>query len=461
MNNIQRVLSSFRDPSGFVFLCDNVIYRQINYIYKENFETLMTSGLYSELVKNEYIVPHVEVSKEKLPVLDDYAYKIIKPQTIPFISYPYEWCFSQLKDAALLTLNVHKTAVRYNMALKDCSAYNVKFHKGKPVFIDTLSFEKYTEGPPWKAYRQFCQHFLSPLALMCFLDERLNKLSSVFIDGIPVELAHKILPYQSYFNIPVFLHIHMHSLLGTKHSKNIIDEKLNKKVSRHSHLALIESLETAVNNLNVKTVSSNWSEYYNENSYTKKGLEQKTVLVGEYLDKVKPETVWDLGSNDGTFSRLCAKKGIYTVSADSDYACVEKNYRECKSTGEKNIIPIVMDLVNPSPSLGWNNSERKSLAERGSCDLVLALALIHHLAISNNIPFEKIAQFLNEICKYLVIEFVPKSDPQVERLLKIRKDIFSCYDADNFEKSFLNYFSIEDKKNIPDSERVVYLMKKR
>jgi len=192
------VASSFRDPSGFVFWQDGAIYRQINTIYKEDYDRLMTSGLHKALVEEGLIVSHEEVALQS--AAPQVAYKVIRPDQVPFISYPYEWSFSQLKGAALATLRIQRKALDFGMSLKDCSAYNMQFMKGKPVFIDTLSFEKYQEGSPWVAYRQFCQHFLAPLALMSHRDSRLGQLLRIHLDGVPLDLASKLLPRRTHFS---------------------------------------------------------------------------------------------------------------------------------------------------------------------------------------------------------------------------------------------------------------------
>jgi len=204
MMNSVTIPSSFRDPSGVLFVRDGSIFRQVNTIYKDNYDHLMNSGIYETLVADKLLIPHEEVDIEG--VNPDLAYKIIKPELIPFISYPYEWSFSQLKDAALATLRIQKRSVDFGMSLKDCSAYNIQFRNGKPVFIDTLSFEKYHEGQPWVAYRQFCQHFLAPLALMSCRDVRLNQLLRVYIDGVPLDLASSLLPFRTRFVFSLLSH---------------------------------------------------------------------------------------------------------------------------------------------------------------------------------------------------------------------------------------------------------------
>jgi len=211
MGSYQRISSSFRDPSGFLFYENDTIYRQINQYYKENYDFLINSGLYKTLVDSEQLIPHEEVNIK--PFNPNTSYKIIKPEKIPFISYPYEWCFSQLKNAALTTLDIQKTAMKYDMTLKDCSSYNIQFHNGKAILIDTLSFEKYVEGQIWKGYRQFCQHFLAPLALMSQKDIRLNQLLRIYLDGIPLDLTSKLLPLRTR---PSFLSLKLSIFLSSK-----------------------------------------------------------------------------------------------------------------------------------------------------------------------------------------------------------------------------------------------------
>lgn len=452
------ISGSFRDPSGFLFLKNGSIFRQINLDYKDDYDFFIKSGLYRELVKSGLLISHKEVHIQyKEP---NKAYKIIKPEIIDFISYPYEWSFSQLKDAALLTLDIQRKALEFGMSLKDCSAYNIQFKKGRPVFIDTLSFEKHRERKPWSAYRQFCQHFLAPLALMSHKDIRLNQLFRIYIDGIPLDLSASLLPFHFRFVPSLFIHLYLHS----KSQKYFSDKKINKKYrkfSKNALLGIIDSLEKAIKKTEWKIKKSEWADYYNFTNYSPGSIKEKGDIVSDFLNTIKPKCVWDFGSNTGLFSRIASNKGILTISFDNDPLCVERNYLECKKNKEENILPLLTDLTNPSPGTGWENNERPSLIERGPADAVLALALIHHLAISGNIPLNKVASFFKKICQYLIIEFVPKSDSQVQKLLSTREDIFTDYTIDNFEKDFANFFQIKNKINIGDSVRVIYLMKKK
>lgn len=458
VNDVGQSFGSFRDPSGFLFSRDGSLYRQVNLSYRENYDKLMGSGLYSFLLDAGLIIPHEEADIGLAAA--EGAYKVIKPKVVPFISYPYEWCFSQLKDAALATIEIIKGALRFGMTLKDASAYNIQFLGRRPVFIDTLSFEEYVEGDPWVAYRQFCQHFLAPLSLMCYKDIRLNQLLRAYIDGIPLDLAGALLPSRTRLRFDLLTHIHIHS----KSQKHYADKAVNRggrKMGRLGYLGLVDSLESSVRRMKWKPGKTEWGDYYDDTNYSREAHEKKMAIVGEFLDGLRPNAVWDLGANTGVFSRLASRKGINTVAFDIDPAAVEKNYLQADENGEDNILPILLDLTNPSPAIGWANSERKSLRERGPVDTALALALIHHLAISNNLPLDDIASFFKDICRSLVIEFVPKEDSQVRRLLASREDIFPDYREEAFEDAFARHFAIEKSIPVADSKRTIYLMRSR
>ncbi len=449
---------SFRDPSGFVFCQDDLVYRQVNRIYRDNYDHLMGSGLYEALINAGLLVPHQEIGLAYAKTND--AYKVLKPDLIPFISYPYEWCFSQLKDAALTTLKIQRIALDFGMILKDSSAYNIQFLKGRPVLIDLLSFEKYREGQLWVPYRQFCQHFLAPLAIMSYKDIRLSQLLRTYLDGIPLDLARMLLPFCTRFRFTLLTHVHLHAKIQ-KHFANKTPKKRHYKVSRISLSGLINDLECGIKKLRWQPTGTEWADYYNETNYSSIAMTRKRELVNEFLNRTNPEFVWDLGANTGLFSRISADKGIETISLDIDPAAVERNYLECKEKEETNLLPLWVDLTNPSPGIGWTTHERIPLFERGPADTVLALSLIHHLAISNNLPFSRIAEFLHRICKSLIIEFIPKSDSQVQRLLSTREDIFPDYAQPAFEETFGEYFAVICCEKIRSTERTLFLMQAR
>jgi len=460
-NSDSRVSASFRDPSGFLFTRAGTLYRQVNQYYQADYDLLMKSGLYAALVKAGLLVRHSEAAVEaRQPAL---AYKVIQPELVQFISYPYEWSFSQYKDAALATLAIQKRALEAGMSLKDASAYNIQFHRGKPVLIDTLSFEIFREGEPWVAYRQFCQHFLAPLALMALKDIRLSQLMRVYIDGVPLDLASQLLPGKTRFNFGLGVHIHQHAAAQKRYAgKEVkLETATNPRFNKMAMLGLVDSLEGVVKGLTWKPAGTEWAEYYDATNYSDAAFEHKRELVGKFVERVQPKNVWDMGANNGVFSRVAGDKGIFTLSWDIDPAAVEQNYRFVKEKKEENILPLVVDLTNPSPALGWNNQERQSLEQRGPADMVLALAVIHHLAISNNVPLPQLADYFAGLGSWLVIEFVPKSDSQVQRLLASRKDIFTDYNQATFEAVFSENFTIHESEAIRGSERRLYLMEKR
>jgi hypothetical protein len=443
--------SSFRDPSGQVFQENDLLLRNISHSYKEHWQHLNSSGLYLKLAKSKLLIPHQIVKTKKG------FYKTIKPVQIPFISYPYEWCFSQLKDAAITTLNIQKIALEFDMILKDASAYNIQFFEGKPTLIDTLSFEKYEKGQPWVAYRQFCRHFLAPLLLMKYKYIELNKLAQIYIDGIPLDIASSLLPLNTWIKPSILSHVHLHSK-SQSYFKNKKTLKRELFLNRTGFIGLIDHLESTIKNLALKNKASNWSVYYQDNNYTTEAFKSKSKLVSEIIRDVCKGQVWDLGANIGIFSHMIAKQGFETISIDNDALSVETNYQNCKSKNIKNCLPLVIDLTNPTPAIGFNNNERLSLKNRGPCDTAIALALIHHLSIANNIPFEYIAFWLSQVCKNLIIEFIPKEDSQTQRLLASRKDIFKSYNQETFESDFSKFFHIKRAVRLEDSHRLIYLM---
>lgn len=456
MSETIRESASFRDPSGFVFTAEGTLYRQVNQGYREHYECLM-SGLYKELTDRGLILSHEEAS---VPAPEpECAWKVLRPELLSFISYPYEWCFSQLKDAALLTLEVQQTALKYGMWLKDASAYNVQFRRGRPVWIDTLSFEKVRPGEPWPAYRQFCRHFLAPLALARYRGTEVLRGLTMHLDGFPLQTASRWLPRKTFFRPSLLIHIHLHAKAETRWGDFRAGEK-RPAVSANALAGLVDHLAASVRPLTPRGRASRWSDYYGKKSrYTEEAAGEKKRIVSGYLDELRPGTVWDFGSNTGAYSFLAAEKSAEVFSADGDGAVIETLYRECQRRGETKILPLVLDLAEPSPALGWMGEERKSFFERCRADTGLALALLHHLAIGNNLSFAQIASFFRSVCRHLIIEFVPKDDPQAQSLLGCREDIFRDYHREGFEKAFARHFFLEKEQKIPGSERRLYLMR--
>jgi hypothetical protein len=453
----QAVEGSFRDPSGFVYTRDGTLYRQINTSFREPFEAFMASGLYEELVRDGLLVPHERVGLE-LSATDD-AYAVIRPERVDFISYPYEWSFGQLQDAASLTLEIQERALARGFTLRDSSAYNIQFHKGRPVLIDTLSLEPLQEGKAWGAYKQFCEHFLLPLTLMATRDIRCNTLLRSYIDGIPLDLGSRLLPRRSWASISSLLHIHLHAWAQGRYAgSGVSSVAKGRTITRKGLVTLVKNLGTAVRRLSWRPAGTEWADYTTDNNYSERAATAKRNLVLSHLRDSQARTVWDLGANTGDYSRAAREVAGLVISFDIDPAAVERNYRRVRAESEQGILPLLLDLANPSPSQGWAGRERLSVQDRGPADAVMALALIHHLAIGNNLPLDRIASHLSRLGKVLIIEFVPKSDGQVTRLLLSRPDIFPEYTKEGFEKAFSRYFSIRAAARVEDSERWLYYM---
>lgn len=456
-----RVAGSFRDPGGFLFRRDGVLYRQINAPALNGFTRFVDSGLHAELGAAGKVVEHQDADIALAATGE--GCKVIRPEPIPFIAHPYEWCFSQLKAAALLTLDLQEHALRFDLCLKDASAYNVQFNGCRPVFIDTLSFDVYQEGKPWVAYGQFCRHFLAPLLLMAKVDIALGKLLATHIDGIPVALASRLAPWTALLRPSLAMHIGLHGR-SERAAVSMRDERLNPgaQFGLNAMRGLVDSLRSAIESLRWNPTGTEWIDYYTDNNnYGDAALREKESLVAAALDRLQPQSVWDLGGNVGRFSRLATQRDAYTVCLDIDPACVEANYLQTRRDGDEHLLPLVLDLANPSPALGWSNTERPALLERGPADLVLALGLVHHLAIGLNVPLNKIADLCSRLAPQLIVEFVPRGDSQIDKLLSSRTDVFANYHREGFESAFGRHYSWEPPVGIPGTARHLYVMRHR
>jgi hypothetical protein len=445
--------SSYRDPSGFLFYHNEVLYRQVNQVFKEDFDQFIAGGLYKTLVDKGLLIEHSTVN-QNLTGSDNW-HQTLKPERIPFISYPYEWCFDMLKDGALLTLEAALEAMNYGMMLKDASSYNVQWHKGSMRFMDTLSFEKYDASLPWIAYRQFCEHFLAALALMHYKKWPLQNLLLAYPDGIPLELAQKLLPGRSKFNLNTYLHLHLHARMSGRPSKTASSSKTFSSTKLKN---LLQSLKDAINSFSLDTSSGVWSDYYSEAFQREDYVALKKQIIADWTTQLNLRSAIDVGANEGEFSELLAQKDIYTISADFDHYSINRLYKKLKQNKISSIYPLVIDFANPSPAIGLNNAERSSFTDRTKTDLVLSLAFVHHLAIGKNAPFESIAKLFARLGKYLIVEFTPKEDEKVQLMVKQKRDIYFNYSEECFLKAFSVYFKCLNKREVGTSKRVLYLM---
>jgi len=457
MTNPEAHEASFRDPDGFIFQINGQILRQINRSYAEDYEHLMKSGLYESLVDRGLLIPHNECPPSVQGTSS--AYKVIAPEEVPFISYAYEWSFGQMKAAAIASLEIMETALAHDMMLKDCNSYNMQFHQGRPVLIDTLSFMPYRERMLWPGYRQFCQHFLMPLALMSYCDPRLSVLLARFTDGIPLDLGCGLLPLKARLSAGLLMHLFVHSSVDKRARTARRATRMTRPTST-SLLPLVDNLRRTVERIKPPRYHTAWEDYENVCLYSEADRQKKRRFVEKCLEDVLPATVWDLGANIGTYSWLAAGRGASVVAIDNDNAAIEHLSQAVAARREPNILPLVIDILNPTPPVGWENAERSSLLDRGPADLIIALALLHHIVIGANVPMQKVARLLARLSSHVVTEFVPKSDPQVELLLAHRKDIFPDYHQQGFEAAFSGYFRVVRTEELDDSPRILYQMER-
>lgn len=449
---MEQLSSSYRDKDGFVFRHNGSMYRYLHPTYLPVFDHFLSSSLYHELSSQGKILKHEEMPDPVLFGFD--TGKVLFPEQISFISYPYEWSFDMWKDAALLTLETALTSLDKGMMLKDATPFNIQFRSGRPVLIDTLSFEIYREGDPWVAYRQYCECFLGPLLLMKYTHPGAGKLFITYPEGIPLNELVKMLPGWASWNLNNYLHIFLQASLSERKKGK---KESTRSLSKQKLEVLLNGLLAYVNKLQQKKWKTTWDDYYTDSILGVDYLRAKTSLVQDFTSSITFNSVTDLGANDGHFSKLFNGKPV--IALDADPNCINNLYLWARKE-KANLLPLVADLTLPSPAIGFANRERDSLTSRLGSDLVMALALIHHLAIAKNIPLRLILDWLKPMGEYLLIEFVPKQDEKVQLLLQNREDIFDDYSPSHFRALCAGHFTVIREEMIPRSKRILFLLKR-
>ena len=458
---VDRIPGSFRDPAGFVYRRDGRLLRQVDRSHAETWDEVAASGLFESLWDAGLLVRHTEVDRA---LGDERAHVVIAPEEIATISYPHEWAPGQLRAAALTTLAVQRTALDHGMILRDASAYNIQFHMGRPVFIDTLSFAPIEPDAPWVAYGQFCEQFLAPLALEVLVDDRLRRLLVGRLDGVELDLASRLLPGRTKLRPGMAQHLHMHARARGRGGQGSGDGGA-PRTAKFSHAALVgltDSLRRTIERLTFDPGATVWGDYYAEiDHYDRDAMEAKVEIVTRHIAEVAPATVWDLGANTGRFSRLAVAVGAATVAWDIDVGAVEQAWQAVAAEEPQPLLPLVLDLANPSPGLGWRHRERDSLVDRGPVDLVLALALVHHLAIGNNVPLADVVDLLADVGDHVVLEWVPKPDPKVQVLLSTREDVFDDYTRAVLVAALDRRFDTLEVVDVPGTHRELFLLRRK
>ena len=454
--------SSFRDRNGSVFYGQGTVYRGLSPKAFSNWECLSSKSFYQKFLEKRNLVAteFVDPNTENLdPALIDNWAAFLKHQPIPFISYPYEWSFGMLKDAALLQLDLLLDSLDEDMILKDSSPYNIQWVGSNPNFIDIPSFEKLNPVEPWVGYRQFCQMFLYPLFFQAYKNVPYHPWLRGCIDGITPEQCNNLMSLRDIFRPGVFLHAYMHAKAQVKYNQSKKDIKkglsqvgFNKKLIQSN----VRGLKKLVQKLSWEISKSEWSNYTTSHSYSDSSYELKKDFVRGVASSRAWGLTWDLGCNTGEFTRILAEHAKYVISMDADHLAVEHFYQALKKEEATSILPLVVNVGDSSPNLGWRGLERKSLVGRGKPELTLCLALIHHLVISANIPVKSLIDWLSSLGTSLVIEFITKQDSMVEVLLRNKEDNYTDYEIEYFEQCLSNSFNITRRQIMPSGTRVLY-----
>ena len=447
---------SFKDPDAYVLKTEKGFTRYIFLSYKAHYDHLINSGLYHELVNEQLLIVHEEIESDSD---EPTVYKQLLPEQIQFQSYPFEWSFTQCRKAILAFLKINQIALKYGMILKDATPYNFYLKGGKAILFDTSSFIFFNNNDSWLAYRQFCESFFAPLALMKYNGASWAKLYMSSLRGLPMKFVSHQLPNKSWLNISCLVHIHLHAKYERK--KALEGQKI-KGLSIKQLDQLLQMFTDSIKSWKIAfTFPDKWINYYENDIESPEYLKDKQEIVAQWLGKTKPKSVIDLGANTGLFSMIASDIAENVIALEFDETCVDKIESQIQKKKLQNITTLVSDLSETSPSLGMLNQEYQSLMKRGKSEMVLGLALIHHLCIGKNLSLNHVAElFSNLSSKYAIVEFIPKEDEKVKLLLSSREDIFSNYHLNNLLNSFSQYFELVSEIKIEKSNRILLLWKK-
>jgi hypothetical protein len=452
---------SFRDRTARVFLHKGGVFRALSTQALDDWQRVSREPYFQGLMAKKRIVATELLTDAQLDALSlpIEASGVLRHERIPFITYPYEWSFSMLRDAALLHLEILTDAIKCGTILKDSSPYNVQFWGSRPVFIDLGSFVPHVNGEPWAGYRQFCSMMLFPLLLQSYRNIDIQPVLRVKLDGISPDEFLRPLGWRDMLRRGVFTHGWLQSVLERQTSGMQTDTIGGLKSSGFDR-SLIETnlakLTRLIRGLKWQPRGNHWSKYRCEHPHVVRDNAAKETFVSRVCQQRRRGLVWDLGCNDGHFSRIAAAHAETVIAMDQDHGCVERLYCELSAQNCGNIVPLCIDLLNPSPALGWRGRERVRLERRGRPELVLCLGLIHHLVIAGNIPLPEVVDWLASLHADVVLEFPSKQDPMVQRLLRHKQDQYGDYSLEALEASLMQHgFEIKDQTRLPSGERTL------
>jgi SAM-dependent methyltransferase len=457
---------SFRDWDSRVFYEDGRVLRALSATGLDDWLAVSGSRFFAEAVAAGKIVPTTRVEDVRVPahVLADAA-AVLEHERVPFVSYPYEWPFSMLRDAALLQLDLLGRALAEDLTLKDASSYNVQWRGARPVFVDVGSFEPLPAGEPWQGYRQFCMLFLNPLLVQAYKGIPYQPWLRGSLKGIPPADARAVMSFRDLFRRGVLTHVVLHARLERKHAAGERDVKRELRAAgfrKELIVANVRRLEKLVRRLDWRPGGSEWSSYEATTSYSGGDAERKEAFVREVAHARSWGLVWDIGCNEGRHARIAAENARYVVALDGDAAVTDRLYRSLRDEGATTILPLVVDVADPSPALGWHGLERRPLEARGRPELTLCLAVLHHVAITGNVPVPEFLAWLRELGTALVIEFPTRDDPRVARLLaRKRPGAHPDYDREPFERALGERFEFDRSEELAGGRRILYFARPR
>jgi hypothetical protein len=449
---------SFRDPESRVFYSGDGVFRALSKEGLQDFEALAATGLIDDerLVRTE----RAEDVTSLRGLLVHEPAAVLRHERIPFVSHPYEWTFSMLKDAAFVQLDLLLAALGEDLVLKDATPYNVQFKGARPVFVDVGSFERLREGEPWVGYRQFCMLYLYPLLLQSLKGVPFHPWLRGSIDGITPKEMRGLMSFRDRFRRGLFTHVFLHARLEQRYGDRggeVRSEVKRAGFKKELIVANVRKIRKLVERLRWDPPEGVWVAYGERNTYTDEDARRKEEFVREVATSRRWPLVWDIGCNNGRYSRIAAEGADTIVAVDADQGPVELLYRELRDEGDERILPLTMNLADPSPGLGWRGLERRAMPERGRPDLVLALALVHHMAISANVPVKEFVDWLQSLGCALVIEFPTREDPMVKKLLAPKREgLHPDYELGFFERCLGEAFEVERSERLESGTRVLY-----
>jgi hypothetical protein len=453
---------SFRDPASGVRIAGPDVYRFFVGRGIEDFEAARATGLLDQMVADGRTPPYEQLDHEQIAALEMPASSVVLRQPrLSFVSYPYEWSFEMLRSAAIFHLDLMSEAMGHGLTLKDATAYNVQFVGARPVFIDLGSLARHREGEPWTAYAQFCAMFLNPLLLQSLRGVPFQPWLRSSLEGIRPGELDRFLPLRHKLRPSILTNVVLQSQLQRGFSDTTPEDVAGARaIPRAAILRQINGLRRMIVGLPRRRTDSVWSSYEDTSSYTGEARQRKAAFVERFAAELQPALAWDLGCNRGEYSLVLSRHARTVVAIDSDPHVVDLMYQRLQTRDERNVLPLVMDLGNPSPNQGWDERERQGLRARGKADMVLALALVHHLRFSGNVPLRAVADWLGRIARSAIVEWIPRSDPMVRRLLLWREDVFDDYDEAVLVRELERLFQLAAREELPGG-RVLLALKAR